>query len=445
MNYHNLNQEDPDIAGLIEKESSRQKNGLEMIPSENYVSDAVLEAMGSILTNKYSEGYPGKRYYGGNEFVDKIENLARDRAKKLFGVPHANVQPYSGSPANLAVYLATCNPGDPVMGLNLPDGGHLTHGWKVSATAIYYRSHPYHVREDGRVDIDEVWKLAKEVRPKLIWTGATAYCYQYEFDKFAEIADSVGAYYVADIAHVIGLIIAGVHTSPFPYAHIVTSTTHKTLRGPRGGLIMVTNRGLEKDPELADKIDRAIFPGLQGGPHDHTTAAIAVALGEAAKPEFKTYGAQIVKNAKALAASLMAEGTKLVSNGTENHLLLVDLTSFGPGRGVFVEKALDAAHITVNKNTIPKDPSTPFYPSGVRLGTPALTTRGMKETEMGKIGKLIARIVKEFAPTELPGDKDARLAAIKNFTGKLPEHPVVKEVIAAVQEITAQFPVPGIE
>ena len=443
MTPDTLKIEDPEISALIEAERIRQKEGLEMIPSENYVSPAVLEAAGSILTNKYSEGYPGKRYYGGNEYVDQVEDLARERAKRLLGVPHANVQPYSGSPANLAVYLATCAPGDAIMGLNLPDGGHLTHGWKVSATAIFYQSHPYHVREDGRVDIDEVWKLAKEVKPKLIWTGATAYPYQYEFDKFAEIADAVGAYYAADIAHVIGLIVAGVHMSPVPYAHIITSTTHKTLRGPRGGMILVTERGLEKDPELGDKIDRAVFPGLQGGPHDHITAAIAVALKEAARPEFKEYGAQIVRNAKALAESLMAEGVKLVGNGTENHLLLVDLTPFGPGRGVFVEKALDAAHITVNKNTIPNEPNSPFYPSGIRLGTPALTTRGMKEEEMKEIGKFISRIVKEFATMELPADKESRSAALNKFRAALADHPVIKETAEKVKELAGRFPVPA--
>ena len=445
MNYSHLEREDPEIAGLIAKESLRQKEGLEMIPSENYVSSAVLEAMGSILTNKYSEGYPHKRYYGGNQYIDEVENLARDRAKALFGVPHANVQPYSGSPANLAVYLATCKPGDTIMGLNLTDGGHLTHGWKVSATAMFYNSVPYHVRADGRMDIDEVRKLAHEHKPKLIWAGATAYSYQYEFDVFAEIADEVGAYFAADIAHVIGLVVGGVHSNPVPHAHIVTSTTHKTLRGPRAGLIMVTDRGLAKDPELADKIDRAIFPGLQGGPHEHTIAGIATALKEAATPEFKVYAAQIVKNAKALAASLIAAGTHLVGGGSENHLLLMDLTSFGPGRGVFIEKALDAAGITVNKNTIPKDPSSPFYPSGIRLGTPALTTRGMKEAEMEKIGKLIGRIVAEFGPTELPEDKAARTKAVADFVAGLESHQVVKEVHAAVKDLTMRFPVPGID
>jgi glycine hydroxymethyltransferase len=437
--------QDPEIYDLIEREKQRQKEGLEMIPSENYASGPVLEAMGSILTDKYSEGYPGKRYYGGNEFIDGIESLTRERAKKLFGVPHVNVQPYSGSPANLAVYLATCKPGDTVMGLNLPDGGHLTHGWKVSATGIFFNSVPYHVKADGRVDIDEVWRLAKEHKPRLIWSGATAYVYQYEFDKFAEIAESVGAYFAADIAHVIGLIIAGVHTNPVPYAHIVTSTTHKTLRGPRGGMIMVTKRGLSKDPELADKIDKAIFPGLQGGPHNHTTAAIGVVLKEASEPSFKSYGRQIVANAKVLAKTLLDEGLRLVGNGTENHLLLIDLTPFGPGRGAFVEKALDAAHITVNKNTIPGEPSSPFYPSGIRLGTPALTSRGMLEGDMKQIGKFIARVVKEAAQTPLPEDKTLRPQAVKDFTASLENNPMIREVRAAVIELATQFPVPGIE
>lgn len=440
-----LSQQDPEIFEIIEKEKKRQKQGLELIPSENYTSSSVLEAMGSILTDKYSEGYPGKRYYGGNEFIDQAEILAWQRAKKLFAVPHVNVQPYSGSPANLAVYLATCKPGDTIMGLNLLDGGHLTHGWKVSATAIYYKSVPYHVGKNGRVDLDEVWKLVKEHKPKLIWSGATAYVYQYEFDKFAEIADSVGAYFAADIAHVIGLVIAGVHVSPVPYAHIITTTTHKTLRGPRGGMIMVTDRGLQKDSELADKIDRAVFPGLQGGPHDHTTAAIAVALEEADTQEFKEYGKQIVANAKSFAATLTEEGIKLVGNGTENHLILADLTTFGPGRGIFVEKALDAANITVNKNTIPKDPSSPFYPSGIRLGTPAVTSRGMKEGEMEQIGKWVARIVKEFASTELPEDRKARSRVVKEFQSSLKENSVIKEVRTQVKKFASKFPVPGID
>lgn len=445
MKYNFVKKEDPEVYRLIKAEEKRQKEGLELIPSENYASSAVLDALGSVLNNKYSEGYPGKRYYGGNQFIDDVERLAQDRAKKLFGTPHANVQPYSGSPANLAVYVATCNPGDTIMGQSLPDGGHLTHGWKASATSMFYKSVQYHVREDGRIDIDEVWKLAKKHKPKLMWSGATAYVYEYEFDKFAEIAESVGAYFVADIAHVAGLVIAGVHQSPVPYAHIVTTTTHKILRGPRGGIIMVTDRGLKKDPELAKKIDRAVFPGLQGGPHDHQTAAIAVALKEAATKEFKTYGKQIVKNAKVLAETLVQEGVKLVGSGTENHLMLIDLTSYGQGRGIFVQLALDAAGITVNKNTIPRDPSSPFYPSGIRLGTPAITSRGMKEKEMKIVGKTVAQIVKEFAKTELPEDKSRRAKAVREFAANLPKHPLIQKIGKDVKQLASKFSVQGVD
>jgi glycine hydroxymethyltransferase len=446
MKYQEIKKYDKEIYNLLEKESLRQVEGLELIPSENYTSAAVMEAMGSILTNKYSEGYAHKRYYGGNEFIDGIETLAIERAKSLFGVPHANVQPYSGSPANLAVYMAACNPGDTIMGLNLPDGGHLTHGWKVSATAIFYKSIPYHVSEDGRVDIDEIWKLAKEHKPKLIWTGATAYPYMYEYEKFAEVADSVGAYLAADIAHVAGLIAAGAHPSPVPFAHIVTSTTHKTLRGPRGGIIMVTEKGLQKDPDLADKVDKAIFPGLQGGPHDHQTGAIAIALKEAATPEFKAYGHQVVKNAKALAQSLLDNGVALVSGGTENHLLLLDLVPLaGSGSGIFGQEALEAAGMTANKNTIPKDPSSPFYPSGVRLGTPALTTRGMKEEEMQKVGQWIAKALNEVKGYKLPEAKEERLAYIVKFKEEIRNNSTISKIRGEVKELCLQFPVPGIE
>lgn len=441
-----LQQQDPEIYNIIEQEKRRQKEGLELIPSENYASPGVMEAMGSILTNKYSEGYAGKRYYAGNEFIDDIETLAMERAKKLFGVAHANVQPYSGSPANFAVYLATCQPGDTIMGLALPDGGHLTHGWKVSATAIFYKSVQYHVREDGRIDLDELWRLAKEHQPKLIWTGATAYPYQYEYDKFAEVADSVGAFLAADIAHVAGLIVAGAHPSPVQHAHIVTTTTHKTLRGPRGAIIMVTAKGLKKDPELAEKIDKAVFPGLQGGPHDHQTAAIAVALKEAGTDEFRQYGRQIVANAKALAASLKSYGLKLVADGTENHLLLVDLVpQFGPGGGIFAHEALDRAGMTANKNTIPKDPSSPFYPSGLRLGTPALTTRGMKETEMEKVGEWLARALKEIGHYKLPAGKEARSAYISQFKREIKGNQVLKQVREEIKRFCLNFPVPGID
>ena len=437
-----LSHTDPEITDLIAQERKRQQNGLEMIPSENYASLEVREAMGSILTNKYSEGYPKKRYYGGNDVIDEIELLAIARAKKLFGVPHVNVQPYSGSPANFAVYVAVCAPGDTIMGLNLPDGGHLTHGWKVSATAKFFNSVPYHVRGDGRVDIDEVWKLAKEHKPKLIWAGATAYPYQYEFETFAQIANEVGAYFVADIAHVVGLIIAGVHKTPFPYAHIVTSTTHKTLRGPRGGMIMVTHSGLKKDPELPQKIDKAVFPGLQGGPHDQQTAAIAVALKEASTPAFKAYGKQVVANAQTLAQTLMGEGLNLVANGTENHLLLVNLQpQLGVGGGVFASDALEVAAITVNKNTIPKDPSSPFYPSGIRLGTPALTTRGMKEGEMQQIGNWIAEVIKEVAHYRLPSQKEKRLEYVKKVKLELASNKHLLEICGAVKNLCRNFPV----
>ncbi len=440
MNSTILSKTDPEIYGVIRKELERQRNGLEMIPSENFTSAAVLEAMGSVCTNKYSEGYPGKRYYGGNQFIDVIENLAIERAKKAFGVPHANVQPYSGSPANFAVYVATCKIGDVIMGQNLPDGGHLTHGWKVSVTGQFFKSVPYHVRPDGYLDLEEIERLAKENKPRLIWVGSTAYVREFPFEEFAKIADGVGAYLAADIAHISGLVISGVHKSPVPYAHIVTTTTHKTLRGPRGGMIMVTEKGLKKDPELAEKIDRAIFPGLQGGPHDHTTAAIAVALGEALKPEFKTYCQQIVKNSRALAKGLMDNGVKIVTNGSDNHMILIDLTPYGKGKGVFVQEALDLAGITVNKNTIPADPSSPFYPSGIRLGTPAITTRGMKEKEMEQIAKWIAQIISEVKQRELPENKDERASYLKQFRQEIPKNKQIENVRAEIFRLCEQFP-----
>lgn len=422
----------------------RQKEGVELIPSENYVSPAVLEAMGSIFTNKYSEGYPGKRYYGGQEFVDQMETLAIERAKKLFNVAHVNVQPYSGSPANLAVYFATCNVGDTIMGHNLPDGGHLTHGWKVNFTGVNYNSVPYHVKSDGYLDMDEIRKLAHEHKPKLMWCGATAYVREFPFEEFGKIADEVGAYFAADIAHISGLIIGGAHKSPSEFADIITSTTHKTLRGPRGGIIMVTKKGLAKDPMLAEKIDRAIFPGLQGGPHDHTTAAIAVALGEAEKPEFSSYAHQVVANAKALAGALMKHGFKLVSGGTDNHMMLIDLTPDGPGRGQFLQEALDEIGISLNKNTIPADPSSPFYPSGVRLGTPAATTRGMKENEMEQIGEWIAAVYDEIKPFQLPANKDDRPAEIKKFREFIKGSSKLIGLKELVKPFCLKFPVPDI-
>jgi glycine hydroxymethyltransferase len=377
---------DPEIAQLIRAEERRQRDCLRLIPSENYVSSAVLEATGSVLTNKYSEGYPGKRYYEGQLYIDQVESLAIDRARGLFGADHANVQPYSGSPANLAVYLAFLQPGDTVMGMHLSSGGHLTHGWNVSITGKYFRAVQYTVhKETGRIDYDAVRELARAEKPKLLFAGGTAIPRLIDFAAFAEIAKEVGAIFCADIAHIAGLVAAGVHPSPVPHADVVTTTTHKTLRGPRGGMILCRE-------EHARAIDRAVFPGLQGGPHNHTTAGIAVALREAATEEFKRYGERIVANARALAASMVERGFDLVSGGTDNHLILCDLTSKGvPGK--VAARALDRAGIVCNYNSVPFDPRKPFDPSGIRLGTPSLTSRGMDEADMRQVGEWIGQII----------------------------------------------------
>ena len=437
--YTHIQKQDKETYKLLLAEEKRQAEGLELIPSENIVSQAVREAVGSCLTNKYSEGYPHARYYGGSEVIDQVEILARERAKKLFKVPYVNVQPYSGSPANFAVYLATCNPGDTVMGQLLTAGGHLTHGWKASATAMFYKAVQYGVKPDGYLDIKEIERLAKKHKPKLIWVGATAYVREFPFKELAKIADSVGAYLAADIAHIAGLVVAGAHASPVPYAHIVTTTTHKTLRGPRGGMIMVTKKGLAKDPELGQKVDRAIFPNLQGGPHDHTTAGIAVALKEAATPKFRTYGKQIVRNAKALAKDLMAEGVELVSGGTDNHMLLMKC---GVGRGAIVEIALDAIGLTANKNTIPNEPSSPFYPSGVRLGTPSVTTRRMKEPEMKIIAHAIVRAMAVVEDEQLPTEKGERKAYLASVKKHAHANPALKKIHAEVRQLCKKFPIP---
>ncbi len=438
----NLQKTDPKIYKLIEAEKKRRQEGLELIPSENHVSLAVLQALGSVLTDKYSEGYPGRRYYGGQEFIDQIENIAIERAKKAFGVPYANVQPYSGSPANFAVYLAVCEAGDVVMGQNLPDGGHLSHGWKGTVSSRFYKSVPYHVKQDGYIDLEEVEKLALENKPKLLWCGATAYSREFPFEELAKIADRIGAYFVADIAHIAGLIIAGAHQSPVQYAHIITTTTHKTLRGPRGGMIMLTAKGLKKDPELGKKMDKAVFPaGVQGGPHEHQIAAIAVALKEALEPEFKEYGQQVVANAKTLAEELVKKGIKLVSGGTDNHMMLVDLTSGGPGRGVFLQDALDFAGITVNKNTVPGEPSSPFFPSGVRLGTPAITSRGMKRAEMELIAGWIVRATELIKNCQLPVDKEKRSGYLEKFRKETAQNEDIKKIRKEVLEICERFPV----
>ncbi|MDE1834955.1 MAG: serine hydroxymethyltransferase [Candidatus Micrarchaeota archaeon] len=440
MALEQVSKTDPEIFGFIKDELRRQRDGLEMIPSENFASMAVMQAMGSILNNKYSEGYPGKRYYGGNPYIDMIEKAAIERAKELFAVPHANVQPYSGSPANFAVYMAVCRPGDTISGMNLTDGGHLTHGWKTSATGQVFRSIPYHVKSDGYIDLDEVRKIVKEEKPALLWIGATAYTREFPFEEFSEIVEGTDTYLAADIAHIAGLIVGGVHKSPAKYVHIITTTTHKTLRGPRAGMIMVTDKGLAKDPALAEKIDKAVFPGLQGGPHDHIIAGIAVTLMEDSKPEFKIYAQQVVSNAKALAQELNANGIKLVTGGTDNHMILIDLTNFGTGLGVFVQDALDSIGVTLNKNTIPGEPSSPFYPSGVRLGTPALTTRGMKEAEMKQIGKIIAEVVMKVKDSKLPGEKEARISYLKKFREDVRENSRIQSLRPKVLEICGRFP-----
>jgi glycine hydroxymethyltransferase len=405
---------DPEIHRLIELETKRQDEFIRLIPSENYASTAVMEATGSILNNKYSEGYPGKRYYEGQEYIDQVETLAIERAKALFGVQHANVQPYSGSPANQAVYLALAKPGEHVMGLGLPFGGHLTHGWGVNFSGIHYQSAQYEVDpETHRVDLNRVEALAKETRPKIIFCGGTAYPRTWDYAGFATIAASVGAVLVADIAHIAGLIAAGAHPHPYPHAKIITTTTHKTLRGPRGGMIL-------SDGAHAKELDRAVFPGLQGGPHNHTTAAIAVALKEAATPEFRAYGHQIVKNAKALAAALQARGLRLISGGTDNHLILIDVTPRGI-TGKPAARALHEAGIECNYNTIPFDPRKPFDPSGLRIGTPAITSRGMQEKDMEPIATWIDRVLGA-------ADDQAKLHGIR----------------AEIAEFCKAFPAPGI-
>ncbi len=409
-----LQKVDSKIAELIEKERERQESTLEMIPSENHTSKAVREALGSVLTDKYAEGYPGKRYYAGLKFYDEIEEICRQRAKKLFKVPYVNVQPYSGSPANQAVYFSVCKPGDTVMGMSLPQGGHLTHGWKVNFSAKYYNSVQYGVdKKTSLLDYKQIEKIAKKEKPMLIWVGATAYPRIFNWKKLGEIADAVGAYLSADISHIAGLVAAGVHSSPVPYVHIVTATTHKTLRGPRGAIIMVTKKGLKKDSILGKKIDQAVFPGLQGGPHENNIAAIAVALKEASNPSFKKYGKQVVRNSKVLAKRLIENGFNLVTGGTDNHLILIDLRNKKIS-GKEAQERLEKANIITNKNTIPFDLNSPFNPSGLRIGTPAVTTRGMKEKEMEKISFWISEVISKPKAYLKVGKE------VKNFCKRFP-------------------------
>ncbi len=384
-----LRREDPEIASAIEREVARQNSHIELIASENWVSHAVMAAMGSPLTNKYAEGLPGKRYYGGCSVVDEIENLARERAKRLFGCTWANVQPHSGAQANMAVELALLQPGDTFMGMNLSEGGHISHGSPVNFSGMYFNYVPYGVSENGVIDYDEVERIAVKCQPKLIICGASAYARTIDFKRFREIADRVGAYLLADIAHIAGLVATGNHPSPFPHAHVVTTTTHKTLRGPRGGMILSSAEfGKEH------KLNKAVFPGTQGGPLEHVIAAKAVCFLEALQPEFKDYCSQIVKNAAALCDGLKKRGVDIVSGGTDNHLMLVDLTASGK-TGAEVEEALDNVGITANKNTIPRDPRSPFVTSGLRLGTPAATTRGLKEDDFDRVAEVIAMVVHE--------------------------------------------------
>ena len=410
-----LKETDPEIFQIMENEKQRQSEGIELIPSENYISEAVMTAMGSILNNKYSEGYPRKRYYGGQQFIDDMEELAIKRAKDLFGAEHVNVQPYSGSPANMAVLLGLLEPGDKIMGMSLACGGHLTHGHPVNFSGRLFAVVQYGVKkETGFIDYDEVRNIARKEKPKMIISGATAYPRQFDYKVFHEVAKEVGAYSLADIAHVAGLIVGGEHPSPFPFTDVVTTTTHKTLRGPRGGMIMCKE-------EYGETIDKAIFPGLQGGPHDHINAAKAVALKEASTSEFKKYAQQIVKNAKVLAEELLGYGFNLISGGTDNHLILIDLQNKNV-TGREAETVLDEIGLTVNKNAVPFDPRKPFDPSGIRLGSPAATTRGMKEDEMKKIAAWINEAIKN------KGDGKA-----------------LTEIHEEVKELCLSFPVPGIK
>lgn len=430
------------IFELIKLEEERQSNTLMLIPSENYASKSVREAVGSVLSNKYSEGYPGRRYYQGNKFVDEIELLAIDRAKKLFGVPHANVQPYSGSPANAAVYFGLINPGDTIMGLQLSSGGHLTHGHpNITFSGKYYKSIQFGLDDKGLISYGQIAKLAEKEKPKLMMIGTTAYPLVFNWAKFAKIAQSVGAYLVADISHIAGLIIAGVYPSPVKFAHVITTTTHKTLRGPRGAIIMVTNKGIKKDSDITSKIDKAVFPGLQGGPHNNTTAGIAVALEEASKPEFKKYGKQVVVNAKILAKELIKGGLTLVAGGTECHLMVIDLRPFKLSGNVLAE-SLEVAGIVTNYNSVPNDVMPPFYPSGLRLGTPAITTREMKEKEMKMIAGWILKVIEYVKFYKLPEKPESRSTFMKAFKEKISKDELLLSIAEEVKELCKKFPTP---
>lgn len=437
-----LKQVDPTVYKLSKLEEQRQKDTLQMIPSENHTSQAVMEALGTVLTNKYSEGYPLKRYYQGNSVIDSIELIAQERAKELFGVPHVNVQPYSGSPANTAVYFALLEPfKDKILGLSLAFGGHLTHGSPVSFSGKYFPIVAYTLNKKGYIDYDQVEALAVKEKPKIIVCGATAYPRIIDFAKFGKIADKVGAYLLADVSHIAGLIVAGAHPSPVPHVDVIMTTTHKSLRGPRGAMIMITKKGLEKDAKMGEKIDKAVFPGLQGGPHDNQTAAIAVALKEAASPKFKKYGHQIVANAKKLAEELNGYGFNLISGGTDNHLLLIDLSNKNVN-GAVAALALEIAGIVLNKNAVPNDTMPPFYPSGIRLGTPGITTRGMKEKEMVKIAEWMNDAIDEVSGEQLPENKEERSAFWKEYKKKVVKNEKLLGIAKEIKTLANKFLLP---
>ena len=439
MNFENLQKSDPLCYELIQEETVRQESSLELIPSECTASLSVIEALWSPLTNKYSEWYARKRYYGGNEVIDKVELLAIERAKKAFpGVAHVNVQPYSGSPANMAILNALCEKDDTILGLALSQGGHLTHGHKVSATAKFFNAVQYGLDKDGYINLEEVEALAIEHKPKVIIVGFTAYSREFPFEAFSKIAKKVWAYLVADISHISGLVVSWVHTSPAPYCDVIMTTTHKTLKGPRGAMIMVTNKGLEKDEDLSSKIDKSVFPWLQGGPHNHQTLAIAVALGEAITPEFAQMNVQIVKNAKKLASELQSKWFEIATGGTDNHLILASVWKW---RGWYIQEALDIAGITLNKNTVPNEPCSPFNPSGIRMWTPIMTQRGMKEEEMVQVADMmyrVSQIVKYFEYKENLEERKSQLIEFRDFIKNNEE---LKSIKKEVNELCSKFPI----
>ncbi len=433
------------IFNLIKQEEKRQKQVLEMIASENYTSSDVMKVLGSVFTNKYSEGYPKRRYYQGNRVIDTVEIYAQELAKKLFNVPFVNVQPYSGSPANAAIFMALLTPKQKLMGLSLDQGGHITHGLKIGFSGKFFKTAHYNVsKKTGQLDYDEVEKDVLKAKPDLLICGFTAYPRTIDFARFRKIADKVNCILMADVSHIAGLIVGGVHPSPAPYVDVIMTTTHKTLRGPRGAMIMVTERGLKRDPEMGKKIDAAVFPGLQGGPHDNQTAAIAVALEEASKPEFKKYASQIVKNAKKLAEVLTKNGLDLISGGTDNHLLLVDLQKQKVSGKVAAE-ALEVAGIVLNFSLVPYDPMPPFYSSGIRIGTPALTTRGMKEQDMVKVGNWICEVIKEVEGYTLPADKQGRLELLNQFRKEIVKNRKLLKISKEISSFAKKFPVPGVK